>query len=149
MEYQGVIFHLKTRELSLPKEKVLQISTLSQEVQHVPLYSRRELESLIGLLSFAAHLVPLGRLRLRPLIAWMNNHTSTGSRDLKIILRSSFKKDLRVWQDLNFLRSPVPMALPTPTIQLMTDASEIGWAEVILPHFVSDDWGEDLRSSIN
>ena len=77
IEYLGVIFHLKTRQLSLPEEKVIQISRFCQEVQFLPCFSRRELESLLGLLSFAAPLIPLGRLRLRPLIAWMNMHSST------------------------------------------------------------------------
>ena len=63
VEYLGVIFHLKTQQLSLPEEKVVQISNLCQEVHYLPLYSRRQLESLLGLLSFAAPLVPLGRLK--------------------------------------------------------------------------------------
>ena len=55
-----------------------------------------------------------------------------------------------MWQDLEFLRRPVPMVIPTPTIQLMTDASGIAWAGVILPRSVTEDWEmEDLRYSIN
>ena len=150
VEYLGVIFHLKTQQLSLPEEKVVQISNLCQEVQHLPLYSRRQLESLLGLLSFAAPLVPLGRLNLRDLILWMNTHTSTVSRDLKVCLTKIFKRDLLVWQDLDFLRSPVAMALPAPSLQLMTDASGKGWAGVILPHKAWGAWSEeDLSLSIN
>ena len=129
VEYLGVLFLLDSQELTLPQEKVLKVVTLCGEMSRSSHASRRQLEALLGLLSFAASLVPLGRLRLRPLLAWMNSHTSPGSRDLRVPLGVSFVEDLRIWQDISFLKARVPMATPLPSLQLMTDASRQGWGE--------------------
>ena len=84
--------------------------------------SRRYLESLVGLLNFASSLVPLGHLRLRPIISWINSHTSPNTRDRPVSLDRSLKKLLVTWTDQTFLTSPVHMNLPIPCLQLMTDS---------------------------
>ena len=95
-------------------------------------------------------MLPLGRLRLRPVISWMNAHTYVVSRDLPVPLDSSLKELLLVWTDESFLRTPVPMSLPLPSLQLMTDASRLGWGGVLIPHSVSGTWPLSFRScSIN
>ena len=95
-------------------------------------------------------MLPLGRLRLRPVISWMNAHTYVVSRDLPVPLGSSLKDLLLVWTDESFLRTPVPMSLPLPSLQLMTDASRSGWGGVLIPHSVSGTWPLSFRScSIN
>ena len=112
--------------------------------------SRRQLEQLLGLLNFASSLVPLGRLRLRPLIRWMNAHTSTITRDRQVPLGEAFKEVLMIWENPSFLRTPVPMNLPSPTISLMTDAAQSGWAGVILPDKIKGLWNlEEKKLSIN
>ena len=82
-------------------------------------------------------MLPLGRLRLRPVISWMNAHTYLVSRYLPVPLDSSLKELLLVWTDESFLRTLVPMSLPLPSLQLMTDASRLGWGGVLIPHSVS------------
>ena len=140
VEFLGVVLHLDSGLLSLPWAKVLAISNLCQSTLSRSLRSRRQLESLLGLLNFAAPLVPLGRLRLRPLISWMTSHTSPSSRDLPVPLDPYFHSLLEVWQDPGFLSQSVPMSLPVPSLQLMTDASLSGWGGVLLPHRVSGLW---------
>ena len=135
--FLGVLFHLDTMDLSLPSAKIASISALCQETLGLSLMSRRSLESLLGTLNFASDLLPLGRLYLLPLIQWMNFHTSPSTRDLPVRLDQSFKSRLQVWSEPTFLSGKVPMSIPTPTLQLMTDASEVGWSGVLLP--------EDLR----
>ena len=76
IEYLGVNLHLDSLLLSLPHSKVLAITAMCQDTLLQSHRSRRQLESLVGLLNFASSLVPLGRLRLRPIISWMNSHTS-------------------------------------------------------------------------
>ena len=68
VEYLGIIFHLDTLQLSLPQEKIITIISRCQFTNLQSQRSRRQLESLLGLLNFAYFLVPLGRLRL-PLIS--------------------------------------------------------------------------------
>ena len=48
--YLGVLFHLDTLQLSLPEEKILSISSLCRDMARS---SRRQMESLLGLLSWA------------------------------------------------------------------------------------------------
>ena len=147
VEYLGVIFHLDTLTLSLTSSKVQSISSLCNSLMHSSCQSRRELEHLIGVLNFASYLVPLGRLRLRPLVSWMNSNTSTSTRDLPVPLGAPFKSALRMWLDKDYLRSHVPTFVPPPSLQLMTDASLTGWSGVLLPLSVSGYWPPSCTGS--
>lgn len=145
VEYLGVLFLLDSMELTLPESKVLSISSRCREILQQPCLPRRALESLLGSLNFASGLVPLGRLRLLPLISWVNSHTSPSSRDLPVPLDGGFRSALQVWGDVSFLQSPVPMSVPPPDIQLMTDASRFGWSGAILPDRVMGQWPPDYQ----
>ena len=150
VEYLGVMFLLDSLQLALPEAKVLKIASLSAQMARRRSASRRELEALLGLLSFAASLVPLGRLRLRPLVLWMNSNTRTETRDDLVSLLPQFSSSLEVWTNLTWLRTPVRMRLPTPTLEIMTDASEEGWGGAFLPHRISGVWPQEYQQhSIN
>ena len=147
--YLGVLLRLDRQTMEIPTGTAQIISLCNETLSrsHLP---RRRLESLLGLLNFAAPLVPLGRLRLRPLIMWVNRHTSPSSRDLHVPLDDSFKVMLRVWSTTSFLSQAVPLSVPVPHLQLMTDASLSGWSGIVLPHRVSGRWPvEFLGHSIN
>ena len=58
-----------------------------------------EVEALIGLPNFAALYLPLGRLKLIPLIQWVNVHTRASSRDNIVSLNSLFRKLLLPWTE--------------------------------------------------
>ena len=150
IEYLGVIFHLDTLLLSLPVSKVQKIISVCQSTLHKPQTSRRHLESLVGLLNFASYYLPLGRMRLRPLVSWMNLNTSAGTRDSSITLDSVAVARILQWTNETFLRTPVPMSLPIPQLQLMTDASRSGWGGIMIPHSASGTWPPSYQScSIN
>ena len=146
LEYLGVLFLLKSQQLALPQEKVAKVSRLCKEMSQRSHASRRQLESLLGVLSFASSLVPLGRLRLLPLILWMNQNTSTETRDKLVVLGATFREGLEIWQNVKFLNTPVRMSVPTPSLQLMTDASSQGWGGALLPHRVSGVWPQECQS---
>ena len=150
VEFLGVVLHLDSGLLSLPEAKVQTISSLCQLTLSQPSRTRRQLERLLGLLNFAATFLPLGRLRLRPLISWMTSHSSPSSRDLPVLLDPYFRSLLQVWVNKDFLRMSVPMSVPVPELRLMTDASQSGWSGVLLPHRVSGLWPSSFRGmSIN
>ena len=144
VQYLGAIFHLDSLTLTLPESKVAQIVSLAQDTLLLRQCSRRHLERLMGLLNWASNFVPLGRLRLRPLIRWMNRHTSPPTRDQLTPLDGAFKSSLQVWVDRSFLVHSIPMAPPLPTLQLMTDASKRGWCGVLLPHQVEGVWPQEF-----
>ena len=118
--YLGVQFHLDSCTLALPVSKVLSIRRLCRLCMSRSLMSRRDLERLAGTLNFAAQFLPLGVLRLRPLVAWLNSRTSPISRDAPVPLDRSFRVALKVWLEVDFLGASVPMSLPHPALQLMT-----------------------------
>ena len=150
IDYLGVTFRLDTLHLCLPEDKVSAILAQCQDTILAPSRTRRQLECLVGLLSFASPFVPLGRLRLRPVISWMNAHTTAATRDSLVPLDQSLRDLLLPWTDLSFLRSPVPMAVPTPSLHLMTDASLSGWGATLVPYSASGTWPPSYRScSIN
>ena len=140
VQYLGVVFHLESLHLSLPEDKILAIESQCHSALSAPSMSRRHLERLVGLLNFAAPYVPLGRLRLRPVIAWMNTHTTAPTRDSLVPLDRALKDLLVPWTSPSLLKSPVPMSYPPPSVELMT----------VLPHSVSGSWPPSFHSrSIN
>ena len=148
--YLGVQFHLDSLTLALPVSKVLSIRRLCRRCLSLTFMSRRNLEHLVGTLNFAAQFLPLGVLRLRPLVAWMNACSSPNSRDLPVPLDHSFRVAVEVWLGADFLGASVPMSLPHPALQLMTDASLYGWGGVLLPQSVSGVWPPSFQGmSIN
>ena len=66
--FLGVLLHLDRMSLEIPPKTVQKIIALCGKAQDSTHLSRRQLESIMGLLNFAAPLVPLGRLRLRPIL---------------------------------------------------------------------------------
>ena len=150
VDYLGVTFHLDTLQLSLPETKVSSILNRCETTLACPRRSRRFLEGLVGLLNFAAPFVPLGRLRLRPVILWMNRHSTALTRDLPVPIDRSLEDLLVPWMDVSYLRTRVPMNIPIPSLHLMTDASSTGWGGTLLPHSTSGVWPPSyLGSSIN
>ena len=98
------------------------------------------MESVVGFLSFAADYIPLGRLFLLPIIRWMNRASSTLHRDTPILLDPSLTTAFAAWADRQALVIPVPMSHPSPTLEIMTDASLYGWSGIFLPHRVDGVW---------
>ena len=144
IEYLGVQFNLKNLSLSLPESKILSVQSESKSLMTRHACSRRDLESLIGLLNFVAEYIRLGRLRLLPLIRWMNHHTSPRSRDRLVSIDDTLRTSLEVWTSRPFLSTSIPMHPPLPTMELMTDASTKGWCGVLLPHRTRELWPDYL-----
>ena len=91
VEFLGVLWDLKKSVLSVPQDKRLNIITRCREFCHRTTASRRDLESLTGVLNFAASYVDLGRLHLIPIMMWMNLKTFTRSRDHQVLLDTRLK----------------------------------------------------------
>lgn len=150
IRYLGVILDLKNLTLSLPEEKVQRMNAAASRLAGLETSTRRELESFLGLGNFCANYLPLGRLRLLPLVRWVNRHTCVASRDQVVSLSPEFRVLLAHWTSRTYLSSAVPMHLPAPSREIMTDASRQGWGGILLPHSVSGRWSaEDGKNSIN
>ena len=66
---------LESLTFTLPKTKVDKVKSLIQSTSALFL-RRKDLESLVGFLRFAADFVPLGRLLLKPYQRWMSSNSS-------------------------------------------------------------------------
>ena len=144
LEYLGVTWNLQDLSLSLPEAKVQKVLNLHRSTLNTPVLSRRDLERIVGYLNFTAPFRPLGRLYLLPIIQWMNSHSTVHNRDSPLPLDSSLRRILDPWSNQKALSSPVPMHIPNPSEELMTDASLFGWSGVLLPHRVEGGWHRSL-----
>ena len=140
IEFLGVMWDLQEMVLSVPRDKQVAIRERCNAFRLRETASRREMESLTGLLNFAASYLALGRLHLLPIMLWMNLNTFPLSRDVQVYLDDDLRELLQVWTDPAFLGRSVPMRHPKPTISLMTDASLEGWCGVLLPQKVWGSW---------
>ena len=145
LEFLGVVLNLSDLTLSLPQSKVDKILRWVGEGGEREYFSRRDLESLVGFLNFTASYLPLGRLFLVPIIVWMNFHMAVESRDLLVPIDQELRSALIPWTDLEALRSPVPMHVEIPSVDIMTDASAYGWGGVMIPFQVRGTWGPSLE----
>ena len=139
-EYLGVQLNLRTLTLALPLEKVNLILARTSQVSSSPSTTRRQLESLVGLLNFAAPLLPLGRLYLAPIIIWMNSHTVPLTRDQSTPVDASLRTALKPFLNRIYLVDHVSCHPPSPSLDLQTDASDYGWSGVIDGHRVRGYW---------
>ena len=144
LEYLGVTWNLQDLKLSLPEAKVQKVLNLHRFALNSPTLSRRDLERIIGFLNFTAPFRPLGRLYLLPIIQWMNAHTTVHNRDSPVLLDASLIRILDPWSNHRALSAPVPMHIPNPSEELMTDASLFGWSGVLLPRRVEGEWPPSL-----
>ena len=145
IEFLGVTWDLRKSLLMVPPDKKITISSRCQEICLRDFASRRELESLTGVLNFAAAYIDLGRLHLLPVLMWLNLHTHTGSRDTPVRLNEEFRGLLTSWMSQEFLARPVPMRAPRPSLTLMTDASLDGWCGILLPRKAFGTWPLSVR----
>ena len=149
LEYLGVILDLQAMTFSLPQEKVEKVLALVRSSED-PFLTRSELESLVGFLSFTATYLPLGKLWMKPLLGWVNSHSSPLARRERIPTDEFLREALRPWADRSFLESSVPMQVGQPSRVLMTDASKWGWGGVVEQHQVRGVWDTAQRAmSIN
>ena len=150
IEYLGVSWDLQALTITLTDQKRHAICQKCRQVILSDSLSRRQLEKLVGYLNFAAPFLQLGRLQLLPIIHWMNRWTSPTSRDRPVPLNQDLRKVLRIWLREDFLQSRVPMHIPSPSLELMVDASLYGWCGLLLPRQVHEEWPVSLyQESMN
>lgn len=89
----------------------------------------RDIAAVIGQLSAAAELIPLGRLFLRPVQIAFRESWSQTSQDWDQILTISkdLRKALEVWMNPEWLMKGIPLIQPLHTMILFTDSSLQGW----------------------
>ena len=144
--FLGILLDTVALEARLPTEKLYAIKAeLCQWLSRTSC-TKRELLSLIGLLSFAAKVVPPGRTFLRRMI---DTSTAVSQLDKRITLTEGFVKDLRWWHQFvshwngrSFFKHP--KWIPSTTLNLFTDSSgTIGYGAYFDGRWFQGRWSED------
>ena len=152
LTFLGITLDSFRLEARLPPDKLSSIKDAITVWLTKHEVSKRELLSLIGLLSFAAKVVPPGRSFLRRMI---DLACSQPSLDSLIPLTEPFFKDLHWWHTFleswngrSFLMSP--KWLPSSALRLFTDSSgTIGYGAYFQGHWFNGKWpSHDLQRSI-
>lgn len=124
------------------------VHNLALQTRRLPRWTARRVHSLIGLLQFLATLTSRGRLHLRPLQRWMREHWSQRRGEWSDLLQldQQFHQALQ-WWDHPDRYVGIPLVSPTPTINLCTDASMMGWGAHLEDASTSGRWPRELMSA--
>lgn len=151
--FLGILLDTVKMEMRLPPEKLeALLLLLSQWQTKRRKATKRELLSLIGKLSYAAKVIPAGRIFLRRLI-----DLSTSARKLhhRISLTASARADIKWWQDFLPGWNGVGLMLQPDWVHgcdlnLHTDASgTLGFGAYFNKAWISGPWSEEqLKRSI-
>jgi hypothetical protein len=139
----GIELDTIAMQARLPEEKLNKARTLLQRYSSKTRISLRELQSLIGFLTFACRVIQPGRAFLRRLISL--TYAVTNPRH-HITLNSGARADMKAW--LSFLVQfngttlfPEPSFSSSDTLQLYSDASgALGFAAVFGTRWFCDEW---------
>ena len=145
--FLGILFDTVAMTIRLDDERLAAIhSELAAWNERVSA-SREELQSLIGILSFAAKVVAPGRTFLRRMIDHLKTIPNHADSTAPFPLSSDFQKDLQWWRQ--FLTrwngvSVVPDVdwSPAHTLAIYTDACVAGYGALFGPHWFACQWTE-------
>lgn len=110
---------------------------------------------LLGKLTAASSVVPLGLLSLRPLQMWLNSlrldPTRHSHRYIGVQVSPQCLRSLRQWRDRSFIVRGVPLgSLPSRREVVFTDASSMGWGATWQGRMAQGTWSpEQCREHIN
>lgn len=153
LTFLGILIDTTKMELRLPPDKLESLLQLLQQWQHTNRkISKRQLLSLIGKLSFAAKVVPAGRIFLRRLI---DLSAKVKKLHHRVTLTVAARQDIKWWQDFLPGWNGVSLMLQpnwesSHDLQLYTDASgTLGFGAYFRGAWFSGTWsGEQLKHSI-
>ena len=143
LSFLGIELDCGRLEARLPDTKLQDLHTLLDQYVNRGDMTQRELDSLLGKLSFAAWVIIPGRTFMRRL--WDICHRYSQPH-YKIKLSVEALEDLKWWQRLlsqwngkSFFHMPI--WTPSPDIQLFTDASgSIGWGACYGHRWIQGQW---------
>lgn len=150
----GMFFQTDLNKVSLTEKRITKIVAGVSRFLELPSPPASLWLHVLGLMSAAADLLPLGRLQARTTqLFFLARWSSTwGDLDTLVTPSQEVKDSLLRWKDTSWLSSGVPLQRQQPALTLVTDASRVGWGAHILPSFeeVRGDWSEeDTNHQIN
>ena len=145
MLFLGILFDSMSMTIRLDDEKLASVHAELALWNDRHSASKEEVQSIIGVLSFAAKVVPTGRTFLRRMIDHLKRMPSTASVTAQFPLSTSFRRDLTWWR--RFLTqwngiSLIPDAewVPAHVLHIYTDACVEGFGAVFGSHWFACKW---------
>ena len=150
-QWLGLVWDSSTESVSLSPVNQLKCRSKLLRAIRSGTFTRRLWGSLIGSLSHAASVVPLGRLRLRRLIMMGNRTFWDSDWDRLVPFPLRLRVLLRWWLSEDRLASRDAWTPPRASMSLFTDASDVGWGyQSSEGHQGSGQWSwEERRLHIN
>lgn len=150
IEYLGFMINSLTGELSLPKEKVVQIRSEAIRLMDQDLVSARELAQLIGKMSAAILAVYPAPLHYRSLQALKHKALAATGYDGAIRVSPEAKEDLLWWANNLRQWNGRTMTRASPQLSIETDASSRGWGAFCQGEATGGCWSsEEQKLHIN
>ena len=127
--YIGVRFMTSKGVIVPPQDRVEKIRVAAQNLIHTKIAPAQLWLSMIGLLSSAEKLVPLGRLRIRPIHFCLRRQFSIGVHSLSrpVMLDFPAQQALRWWMKDSNVLAGQSLERFQPQVTLYTDASLSNW----------------------
>ena len=133
-EHLGMHFKTPLNRVVLTEKRKTKLLLAVQNILVQNVSTPREIAAVIGQMSAAAELIPLGRLHLRPVqFAFKKMWTQIRQDwDKTVKISEEFHQALLIWTNVDWIMKGVPLVSTAPTITLMTDSSMTGYGGHLL-----------------
>ena len=149
--FLGITFDSQRLELRLSAERLKDLVDMLNSWAGRTKASREELQSLCGVLNFAAKVVRSGRSFLRRMIIQLHRIPNWAHSDTPYRLSSDFFKDLNWWRTFasTWNGKAVLPTIPDPSNQLVvhTDACDTGYAALYAAQWFAATWTQEEREA--
>lgn len=140
LTFLGVEIDVANNRLTLNNEKKAALIVLLKAYQGYKRLSKKQLQKLAGKLSWAAHVIPWGRLHIRRVFDLLRTLTTNNHKCLTAV----FASDLQWWVDRLSEENYCEKLWDTrPIATLFCDASQLGGGAFCLDDWLYTSWSAD------
>jgi hypothetical protein len=145
MVFLGILFDSTSMVIRLDEEKLASIHAELELWSERSTASREQLQSIIGILSFVAKVVPTGRTFLRRMIDHMKGLPPSSTNTQQQPLSKAFQRDLNWWRQFLTKWNGVSLIpdcdwTPAHVLHIYTDACVEGFGAVFGTHWFACRW---------
>ena len=145
LEFLGTTFDSKTMTMEVPPQKLAEIKEELEKWKVKEKATRKDIESLIGKLQFAARCVRPGRIFLARLINWLK--TTTRNRHYMVDMQA--RKDIMWWHKFMEQYNGVSLMwlhrVPGTDVLMATDANLTGYGGISQQEYFKGRFPEHLK----
>ncbi len=142
LTFLGITIDTRSMTLSLPKQKLQEVTALLTDFAARRRASRRQLQSLAGKLNWCCQVIPAGRPYLRRILDTM---LRLKKQSHKAQLTTAFRLDIQWWRTfLDAFNGTLSCLPPTKTFSLQVDACNSGCGLLLEGDWAYYNWSVDF-----